>query len=517
MIAHRCLYGNIAKLPPPVTAASDGAALVREVFMEKVEQSKTGLRSNCLNFPEVTSMAVALISPTMTAALIVPLMYSNAGNASWIAYAFGTVMLLFVALNLNQFAKRSTSAGSMYGYTVMGLGTTSGNLSGWCLMWAYLFIGTAGMTGFTIFASTLLGMIGIHVPQLLLFALCGAIIWLLAYKDIQLSSILMLTLEGISVALILVLFAIVLCGQKSIFDPAQIKLQGASFSGISLGVVVAIFSLVGFECATAFGEEAKEPLITIPRAVIWSLVLAGAFFVLCSYTEVLGFIGSKTTLDKADAPLNILADMMSVGWLKAPISAGAMISFFSLALSCLNSGARILYKMGQLGVFHSSIGSAHETNETPHVAVTVMAALILLVPAAMVTVFKLEVLDAFNDAGTFGAFGFLGAYFLISIAAPAYLKRIGQLSGRELALSVASVVLLLVPAVGSVYPVPSWPVNIFPYIFLAYLAIGMGWFMVLRRRPDFVSEVKRRVHVEHGTGELRLAPTIEKPKSRALA
>src|SRR5580700_8000183 len=178
-------------------------------------ESTGSLRKGCLNFSEVTAMAIALISPTMTAALIVPLMYSSAGNASWLAYAFGTVMLLFVALNLNQFAKRSTAAGSMYGYTVMGLGTTAGNLSGWCLVWAYLFIGTAGMTGFTIFSSTLLGMVGIHVPQLLLFMACAATIWLLAYKDIQLSSILMLILEGISVALILVLCAIVLFGQKS--------------------------------------------------------------------------------------------------------------------------------------------------------------------------------------------------------------------------------------------------------------------------------------------------------------
>ena len=137
--------------------------------MAKVDRSKSGLRSNCLNFNEVTAMAIALISPTMTAALIVPLMYSSAGNASWLAYAFGTVMLLFVALNLNQFAKRSTSAGSMYAYTVMGLGTTAGNLSGWCLVWAYLFIGTAGMTGFTIFANALLGMIGIQLPHLVLF------------------------------------------------------------------------------------------------------------------------------------------------------------------------------------------------------------------------------------------------------------------------------------------------------------------------------------------------------------
>jgi hypothetical protein len=40
----------------------------------------TGLRADCLGFTGVTSMAIALISPTMTAALIIPLMYSNAAR-----------------------------------------------------------------------------------------------------------------------------------------------------------------------------------------------------------------------------------------------------------------------------------------------------------------------------------------------------------------------------------------------------------------------------------------------------
>jgi amino acid transporter len=476
-----------------------------------MSESSGSLRKECLGFSGITAMAIALISPTMTAALIVPLMYGTAGNASWLAYLFGTVMLLFVALNLNQFAKRSTSAGSMYGYTVMGLGTTVGNLSGWCLVWAYLFIGTAGMTGFTIFASTLLDMMGIHMPALPLFVVCAASIWYLGYKDIRLSSGLMLVMEGLSVALILLLCAIVLFGQKSVIDPAQLKIEGGSFSGISLGVVVAIFSLVGFECATAFGEEARSPLTTIPRAVIVSLLLTGAFFVFVSYTEVLGFAHYTTTLDKIDAPLNVLSDMMHVGWLKAPISFGAMASFYSLALSCMNSGARILYPMGKLGVFHRSIGNSHQTNETPHVAVTIMSILIFLSAVILTQLFQLAVLDAFNDAGTFGAFGFLGAYFLISIAAPAYLSKRGELGAAALTFSIASVVLLLVPAVGSVYPVPSWPVNIFPYIFLGYLAIGMAWFMFLRRKPDFIASVKDRVHAEHNTAplSLRVAPAPE--------
>jgi amino acid transporter len=176
--------------------------------------------------------------------------------------------------------------------------------------------------------------------------------------------------------------------------------------------------------------------------------------------------------------------------------------------------------MGRLGVLPKSIGASHQANGTPHVAVTVMAALIFLVPVAMVTVFKLEVLDAFNDAGTFGAFGFLGAYFLISVAAPMFLKQWGRLTTREIVIPVASVVLLMVPAVGSVYPVPSWPVNIFPYIFLAYLTIGLVWFIVLRRRPAFADSIKQRIHSEHGVtaaqSNLARLP-LEKPARQVVA
>jgi amino acid transporter len=163
------------------------------------------LRPNCLNFIELLAQNIALISPTMTAALIVPLMFSNTGNISWLAYAVGTVMLLFVAFNLNQFAKRTTDAGSMYSYVSSSLGFGGGALCGWCLVWAYLFIGLAGTTGFTIFASKLLGMIGLSAPPIILFALCLGASFLLAYKDIKISTLVMLGLEAFSCFFIAVL------------------------------------------------------------------------------------------------------------------------------------------------------------------------------------------------------------------------------------------------------------------------------------------------------------------------
>ena len=134
--------------------------------------TETKLRPQCLNFPELLAQNIALISPTMTAALIVPLMFSNSGNTSWFSFAVGSVMLLFVALNLNQFAKRMTGSGSMYTYSSLGLGPTMGSMSGWCLLWAYTFIGLAGTTGFTVFAGKILDAMGIHLPDILLFFIC---------------------------------------------------------------------------------------------------------------------------------------------------------------------------------------------------------------------------------------------------------------------------------------------------------------------------------------------------------
>jgi amino acid transporter len=260
------------------------------------------LKRECLNFPELLAQGIALIAPSMTAALIIPLTFSSAEQATWLAYLFATIMLLFVAFNLNQFASRSASVGSMYIYAGRGLGPLGSTLSGWCLIWAYLFIGTAGLTGFSIFADQVLAMSGVHIPTILLFAICAGIAWYCAYKDVQLSSIIMLFLEGASVALILFL-AFVALFRHGFVDTPQLTLQGASASGVSLGVVACVFSLVGFEAPTAFGDEAKRPLQTIPLAVICSLLITGLFFVVVSYSEVAALSSHTPSLEHIEAPL----------------------------------------------------------------------------------------------------------------------------------------------------------------------------------------------------------------------
>jgi amino acid transporter len=455
------------------------------------------LRPNCLNFVELLAQNIALISPTMTAALIVPLMFSNTGNISWLSYAVGTIMLLFVAFNLNQFAKRSVGTGSMYSYTSLGLGASAGCMSGWCLVWAYLFIGLAGTTGFTIFAGKLLAAMGITLPPVLLFAICLGACFLLAYKDIKVSTIVMLFLECISCFLIIVLCLTVLGKHGIAIDSSQFTFTGVSLSSLGLGVVVAVFSLVGFESSTAFGEEAKDATRTVPLSIIWSLIATGLFFMFVCYVEVLATHGYAKTLDQIDSPLSVIAEIYKVPFLSLPLSAGAMFSFFALALSCMNAGARVMVAMGRHGIYHSATSRTHARHLTPHVALALMA-LSMFTVVTVARMCHMEVLDAFNDAGTMGAFGFIGAYFLITLAAPFYVKKRGELRTKDVVLCVAAMLLLLIPAVGSVYPVPPAPVNYFPYIFLGYLAVGVIRVIALHvRAPERLKQIRDEIHSHH--------------------
>jgi amino acid transporter len=453
--------------------------------------NQPGLRKNALGFPTVLAQSIALISPTMTAVLIIALCFGDAGNGTWLAYAFGTVMLLFVVGCLNQFAKRSALAGSMYGYTGRGLGPRAGVVSGWSLIWAYLFIGVAGLTGFAIFAQQFLQGIGVHatVPPVFFFILSAAVCWFIAYKDIHVSSLLTLVFEIVSVTCILSLAAVVLFKHGITIDTTIVKAKGMTFHGLSLAVVICIFSLVGFESATTLGGEAKNPLKNVPRAVVISLLVTGLFMVIMSYVEVFGTRHYGTPLNNIALPLTVLSKIYGVTFFKIPVALGAMVSFFSLTLSCLNAGSRIIYPMAGHTIFPKRLGRAHVENQTPHVAITCYILAIVTIPLVL-EIFT-NPLTTFGDAGTLAAFGFLTAYFLISIAAPFYLKKLRELRARNVVVAAMACLLLMVPLIGSFYPVPPFPVDIFPYIFLAYMLAGSGWlFVVSRRNRGLFAEIE---------------------------
>lgn len=471
----------------------------------EVRSRASGLRSECLPFSEVLAQSIANIAPTVTPTVNAALVFASAGAGTWFTYVLATIGLVFVSININQFARRSASPGSLYAYIARGLGPTAGVITGWALILAYIFTAMAVISGFANYGQVLLSPLGINPSPIFLFAICSGIAWYVAYKDIQLSTVIMLAIEAASVGLIILLGLIILGKKGYVIDAAQLSLQGVPSSGIVLGLVLGVFSYVGFESATTLGDEAKAPLRNIPRAVIISTVISGTFFVILSYIEVLGFQGTSIKFNESTAPMNDLANFAGVGFFGVLISLGCLISLFACSLASINAGARILFSMGRHGIFHDSIGRAHGRNETPHVAVTLSALVAFLAPATL-SLFGRTPLEAYAYFGTIATYGFLVAYILISIAAPIYLRREHQLRWTDVLFAVLGVAFMVIPVLGSVgvpgegslFPVPPAPYNVFPYLFLLYLIVGAGWFLFVRMRsPEIIQEMEDDIEASH--------------------
>ncbi|MBV8245840.1 MAG: APC family permease [Candidatus Eremiobacteraeota bacterium] len=428
------------------------------------------LRSGTLSFAEVLAASIALIGLTMTPVLIAPVIYAYAGNATWFAYAFAGLMLIFVALNLNQFTRRESATGSMYNYAADNLGWFGGAVGGWSLIWAYVFVGAAVFGALGLFGQQFGAFFGHPIPVWLTIPSIAAICWYLSYRDIALSTIVMLVFESASVLVILTLIFIVFT-KHPLIDPTQFTVSSVPFSTLGIGIGLAIFGLVGFESATAFGEEAHQPLIIIPRAVIWSVVIATLFFVLATYSEVVGLHDSKTTLDKLDAPLGTLSDLLHVGFLRVLITIGAIFSAFSVALACVNTAARIMMAMASRGLLPKRLAFVSPRYGTPVTALLISAGAMLALTFGALGL-HVRPIDIFGYGGTLSSFGFIVIYGMIAVAAPLYLKRIGELRKRDVVISAVAVVLLLVPLATLFYPVPPPPSNWFVYWFVGYLVAG---------------------------------------------
>jgi len=446
-----------------------------------MQEQQQRLRAASLSFIEVLAASVALIGLTMTPVLIAPYMFSAAGNGSWLAYIFAAVMLLLVAICLNHFARRTTASGSMFLYAASELGPALGTLAGWSMLWAYVFVGAAQFGAQPLFIGMLGDAAGIHIPVLLPMLLLAAICWMLAARDIALSTIVMLALESISVAIICVVVGVVLFRHGPHIDAAQLHLQGVGKASIGLGIATAIFSFVGFESATAFGDEARSPLQSIPRAVIWSVIIAGAFFVLATYAEILGLRDSKTPLDQLANPMQTLAALNGVSYLKIPLTIGAIFSSFSVALACVNTAARVMLPMAASGLLPSGLGAVNARFKTPQIALATVTILMLLIGIAMYAR-GVAPIDIFNFCGTLSSLSFIAIYLLIAIASTKYLRRVRDLRTLDVVVAVAASLCLIGTAVTLFYPVPPPPTTYFPYIFLLYLALGLLLFAVARRR-----------------------------------
>src|SRR5271165_571022 len=458
---------------------------------ESPNPASYGLKSGALSPIETLAQSVAVICPTGAPVMTVPLVFAMAGEGAAVAFLLSTIGIVLVALNINQFARMSSSPGSLYTYIADHMHRRWGVLAGWALLIAYIGTAAAVSAGGANYTNVILhDRFGVQIFPWLLTAVLSVFASYLAYRDVQISARLMLWLGAASVALISVIALGVILKQGWRPDMAQLALHGVTPEKLRLGLVLAMFSSVGFESATSLGSEARDPLTSIPRAVKWSAILAGVFFFLCAYAEVLGFRGEAVTLDKNPAPLHVLTQQIGLPPIVGTLTdLGAVLTFFSCFLACITAAARVLFLMGRHGALHSGLGEAHEENQTPHRAV-LLSSLGAFLPAVIMTWRGISLFDIYGLLGTLATFGFVTAYILVSAAAPVYLRALGRLTPQAIGISLLAIFAMGAALLGNLYPVPPAPYSYLPYLYAALLLIGFAWSTIWSARmPAFPPEI----------------------------
>jgi amino acid transporter len=241
----------------------------------------------------------------------------------------------------------------------------------------------------------------------------------------------------------------------------------------------AVFSFVGFESAATLARETRNPQRNVPLAVTLSALLAGLFFVAMAYFMVLAMGGNTRALADSDAPMIAMTRQAGLTTAAAVLYFGALISGFACLLASINAVSRLLFSMARYGFIGEALAGVHPVYRTPHAAVLLSSAIAL---AGSLAILPFGTFEAFGFAGTLATFCFLAVYLMICVAAPLDQHNAGTLGVRHLAASVGGVVMMTFVIFGSVWPVPPWPQNLLPWIFVAYLLVGFAWFRHLRRR-----------------------------------
>ena len=443
------------------------------------------LRHNYLSFIENTAQTLGGMAPAGTMGVVLPLLILRGGNATWLIFLVTFLAFSLVLVCINRFASLNASAGALATFAEAGLGRRAGIVAGWAYIGAMAFsaAGTAPSAAFytNLVLTRLTGEPGTAVRWILLTAGVVALAWAIAYRDIKLSTEVTLAIELSTAAVLALILGIAMAKSGAWVDARQIHLAGTKLPDVQFGLVFGFMTLAGFETVTTLGDEAQRATQTIPRAIKTCLIPVGILYLLAIYSLVSLSRREGMPLDQLVAPFDVLAGKLHHPEIGIFSSVGIALSYFACTLASLNAGARVMYSLARKGMFVRRFGEAHPVNATPHRGTGLIAAFGLAIPVGLLWR-GMNLWECVNLVTQLAAFGFIGAYFMVCLAMPFYLKRQKMLRMGDGAAAGAALMILGVVLALSILPVPEAPWRYLPYVFLGFLILGVATSLLFQRK-----------------------------------
>ncbi len=341
---------------------------------EFVPSGTTELRSSSIGVADVLFQAITYMAPGVGLAFSIGIAVPISGTTLPLSVIVALVACTFAATAIGQMARRIPSAGGLYTYAAKGLGPRTGFMVGWFYLgFAFLLPSSLGLLGGWLMNTFLADQIGLDLPWWFWAALLMGAMLALTYFDVKFSARSTIVLGTIEIAVLLALALTMIVGNfdHNAIDPFTASAGANGWSGIFQGAVFAILAFIGFEAATALGEEARNPRRTVQIGVIGSCVLVGLFYVLMTYAWNVGakmdIVGHNTATGNSD--WTAFGDEF---W----GTPGAWVLFLALINSVVacgtaatNNAARVLFSMGRSGNAPAALAKVHPRHRSPYIAV----------------------------------------------------------------------------------------------------------------------------------------------------
>lgn len=437
---------------------------------------------------EVIGVSIALMAPAMATNINPQGTASVAGRAVPLAFALATAGALLIAYSFVRLTQRFHHAGSVYGFVGASIGPRAGIFSGWLLASAYaLFAVYTAIAAGRFVSGELAATVWPDVPDSATFiftVLALVVVWWFATRPARGGTRTMLTIEGVTVLLIVIVAIVVLARLTSGSAPGGLGIDmsvftipaGSDASSIFLGIVFGFLSFAGFEGAATLGEETANPRRDVPRAILGTVVFGGLFYVIITAIQVMGFGTSNEGIDafvNSPALMGDLGSSYIAPWIGHVITIGAAVSAVGCCLACMVGSSRLVFAMSRDGAGPRALGTVSTRHNVPARAVLalVIGSVVFLIIGAMLGGGPFDVGIV---AGTAGTLVLLVAYFMTCLGSIRELFFSGNQSVAkwEIVIPVLGLLVLGYTMFRNIYPFPEGSAWWGPGVFIAVVVIA---------------------------------------------
>jgi amino acid transporter len=463
---------------------------------EHLERGRLGL-------VDVVSQSVGFMGPVFTVALVLTLVVGagaagqGAGAATPIAIILAWIGMTAIGWVIAKYATRIHAAGSLYDYVSAGLGQHVGAVAGYLYYGAIAALGSAATIAIGGITSDFLqSAYGIGIPYWVIDVIVIVLLAVVLTLGVALSTRAQLALAGISFVIVLVFLVSVIVrgGQHgnsaAPFNPAS-SVDG--WAGIIFGTIYGILSFSGFESAANLAEETREPQRSIPRAIFLSLFIVGAFYVVCSYAQDIGFGLDGRAWAGQQTPLFALGAEAAFGndVLAQVLQIVVILDILAVILGCSVAVTRGAFAMARDRRIPHALSRTHARRGAPTSAIA--ALLVLYVVAVAVTRLGHGVLELDGAPEYIPIFGWLAGLGGLSLAVVYGLVSLGALRGLRgfenpwlyVPASIIGVVVAGGAVWGSMYKI-SGPSSTWIWFVLAVVVLGGASVLWQTARGTFV-------------------------------